>query len=115
MANLKINNKNYTVPALTFKHYTEMEEQGLSLIDAFQKKQIMLLSMAFTCVVVGCERDEAERLIEQHILGGGNLMQITEAMYGAMYESDFFRKMLSIEEPQKKKQTKSKSSAETEE
>lgn len=89
MASIKINQKNYIVPNLTFRHYTQMEEMGLSLIDAFQKKQIMLLAMGFVGVVVGCDRDEAERLIEQHVLGGGNLLEITEAMYKSMAESDF--------------------------
>lgn len=104
---VKINNKNYEVPQLTFKHFTKMEEQGFSIVDAFQKKQMMLIAMGFTCVVADVDRDEAENLLEQHILGGGNLGSIVGAFVEASNKSDFFKKMIGAEEKkaEKKKAT----------
>lgn len=104
---VKINNKNYEVPQLTFKHFTKMEEQGFSIVDAFQKKQMMLIAMGFTCVVADVDRDEAENLLEQHILGGGNLGSIVGSFVEASNKSDFFKKMLGAEEKkaEKKKAT----------
>lgn len=95
---LKINHKNYDVPELTFKHFTIMEEQGFSIIEAFQKGQMMLCAMGFVCAVVGCDRAEAEHLIEQHVFGGGKLQDIINAFSRAVNESDFFKQMLGMNE-----------------
>lgn len=98
MIKVKINNKSYNVGELEFKDYTHMEEQGFSIIDAFSKNQFMLIAMGFTCVVLGCDREQAENAIQQHILGGGNVRDITNAFVEAVSESDFFRKMLGVTE-----------------
>lgn len=110
---IKINNKEYKVPQLEFKHFTKMEEQGLSISDVFSKRQTMLAAMGFVCVVVGCDRDEAERLVEQHVLGGGDLETIAHAFFDAVLDSDFFCKMLGIEKPAKTKKTRAKAKVET--
>lgn len=110
---IKINNKNYTVPQLTFKHFTKMEEQGLSIGDVFSKRQTMLAAMGFVCVVAECDRDEAERLIEQHVLGGGDLEPIAHAFFNAVMDSDFFCKMMGIEKPAKVKKSKAKAKVKT--
>lgn len=94
---VKINNKKYKVPELTFEHYTKMEEQGFSIVNAFQKEQYMLLAMGFTCVVVGIDRSESEYLLTQHVLGGGSVRDIVNAFMKAIMKSDFFRKMLGVD------------------
>lgn len=93
---VRINNQKHKVPELTFEHFTKMEEQGFSIIDAFHKKQYLLLSMGFVCAILDCDRDEAEGILTQHILGGGNVKTIVEAFMKAVNESDFFTKMLGI-------------------
>ena len=95
---VKINNKNYDVPELTFKHFTKMEEQGFSIVEAFQKKQMMLMAMGFTCAVTWLDREEAEDLLEQHVLGGGDIRNIVNTFGKAINESDFFKKMLGVTE-----------------
>lgn len=114
MGKVKINNKNYNVPELTFGHFTQMEEQGFSVPEAFRKNQMFLIAMGFTCVVVGCERYEAEHLIEQHVLGGGKIKDITDVFSKAAFESSFFKKMLGIEEekPAKKAEVKNQENKE---
>nr|DAL71298.1 MAG TPA: tail assembly chaperone protein [Bacteriophage sp.] len=96
MVKVKINGKNYNVKEMAFAEYTKMEEQGFSIIDAFRKRQMTLIAMGFVCAVVGCDRDEAEHLITQHVLGGGNIIDITNAFADAVAESDFFQKMLGM-------------------
>lgn len=98
MVKVKINNKTYQVKELDFKDYTKMEEQGFSILDAFRKKQLTLIAMGFVCAVVGCDREDAERLLTQHVLGGGNIIDITNAFGKAVAESDFFQKMLGVNE-----------------
>ena len=108
MATVKINNKKYEVPILTFRHLAMMEEQGFSVLDAFRKKQIFLLAMGFVCAVTGEDRDEAERLLEQHVLGGGDISEIYVAFAEAVDRSAFFRKMLGLGEEEQKKTKTSK-------
>ena len=93
---VKINQKDYVVPELTFKHFVKMEDQGFSIIEAFQKKQMMLVAMGFTCAIVGCDREEAEELLTRHVLGGGNIVDIVNAFSKAVAESDFFSAMLGL-------------------
>ena len=59
-----------------------------------------------------CDREEANRLAEQHIYGGGNMNEIYQAFVNAIKESDFFRKVLGMDE--NKKSTKKSATAETE-
>lgn len=111
---VKINNKNYDVPELTFEHFTKIEEQGFSIVEAFRKNQMLLLAMGYVCVVADCERDEAERLIEQHILGGGDLGDIISSFGKAVDNSNFFRKMMYQKAEQKKTAEETKAAVETE-
>ena len=65
---IKINNKEYEVPQLGFKDMVAMEDMGFSIIDLFQKQKVFSVATAFVGICAGCSRDEAERLIEQHII-----------------------------------------------
>lgn len=112
MVKVKINNKTYNVPELKIGHYTKMEEQGFSIIDAFQKGQIFLVAMGFTCAVTGLDRNSAEELLNQHVLGGGKIQDISNAFGKAVAESDFFKKMLGLD---KKKTNTEETEAEIEE
>ena len=92
-----------------------MEEQGFSIVDAFSKNQYLLIAMGFTCVVLGCERTQAENAIQQHILGGGNVGEIYKSFVEAVAESDFFQKMLGVaqeKDVEPKKTAKSKKGTE---
>lgn len=97
MVKVKINSKTYNVKEMEFEEYLHMEEEGVSIVDAFRKNQVTLIALGFTCVAADCDRNEAARLINQHILGGGSLYSITRAFGEAIAESDFFQKMLNPE------------------
>lgn len=110
---IKINNKSYKVPELKFEHMEALESEGFNIIDMFRKKQLFAPVSAFIMVVVGCEKEEANYLAEQHVLGGGNLNELYEAFSEALYESAFFRKVLGIEdEKPAKKVTKASTTKE---
>ena len=95
---VKINNKNYTVSQLGFRDMVHMEDMGFSILDLFQKKKVFSMATAFVGVVANCDRDEAENLIEQHVLGGGDFEGIYDSFTKAVDESGFFKKLLGIEE-----------------
>ena len=94
MSTVKINQKNYTVPELTFRHLPLMEKSGLSVLDMASGKYIFTTVEVFTAIVVGCDTDYADHLLEQHILGGGDIQPIFEAFTKAVNESGFFAKLL---------------------
>lgn len=107
--NIKINNKNYVVPQLSFKHMTQMEDMGFSVMEMLGKRQLFSIATAFAGIVVGCDREEAEDLIEQHVLGGGDIIPIYETFHKAVDQSVFFKKLLDqAEKEQTGKKTGSK-------
>lgn len=113
--NIKINNKDYTVPQLGFKHMTQIEDMGFSVIEMISKKQMFSIAAAFTGVVVGCDRATAENLVEQHVFGGGGIASIYETFQKAVDQSAFFKKFLEEAEEKttgKKKAKKEKETAE---
>lgn len=104
--NVKINGKNYNVPQLGFRDMAAMENIAeTSIITVFQKQQVFVLAEAFVGAIVGCEKEEAGRLCEQHILGGGKLEDIYKAFSDAVNESGFFKKLLGLEEEKKTKKS----------
>ena len=111
MATVTINNKKYEVPKLGFGHMEKLESEGYDVISMFQKKQVFAPASAFIMLCADCDRDEANELAEQHIYGGGNMQEIYMAFVKDIEESDFFRKILGMEE--KSKSTKKSANAET--
>lgn len=106
MSTLKINQKDYVVPQLGFEHMVQMESMGFSVIEMFDKRQVFSLAAAFVGVVVGCEIEDAVHLCQQHIIGGGDVFDIYNAFEKAAKESAFFRKLLKLDEEEKKEKTK---------
>ena len=102
MSFVKINQKNYPVPELTFRHLPMMEKCGLSLLDMASGKYIFTTAQVFTAIVAECDTDHADHLLEQHILGGGEITPIFEAFNAALHSSGFFAKLL---EKNKKNET----------
>lgn len=96
MAKIKINGKNYDIPRLGFGHMEMLESEGYDIISMFRKKQMFAPTSAFIMLCVNCDRDEANRLAEQHVYGGGNLGDIYNAFVNAINESDFFKKILQM-------------------
>ena len=101
MSKVKINGKDYTVPELTFRHLPMMEKCGLTLKDMTSSRYIFTTVEVFTAIVCEWEIEQADYLLEQHILGGGNVLTIYDAFMDAMRDSGFFKTLL--ERGEKKK------------
>jgi len=100
---ITINNEKLPVPKLGFTEMAYMEEiTEVSIAEALSKRQIMILAIAFVAVVKEVDKQEATRLIEQHIMGGGNIIDINNVFMKVMGESDFFKKMLGLDKMDKK-------------
>lgn len=109
MASVTINNKKYDVPELNFRHSKLMEQMGLPVEGMMNRRYIFTIASAFTAIVAKCEPEQADYLVEQHILGGGNLESIFEAYAQAINDSSFFRKLLQMDEQETKNTKKSQS------
>ncbi len=106
MVTVKINNKKYEVKELGFSDMVHMEEMGFSVIESFKKKQFFSLATAFAGIAAHCDREDAEYLCEQHILGGGNIADIVTAFNTAVEESGFFKKLLGREQKEAPQENK---------
>ena len=102
MATVKINNKNYDVPELNFEHSRRMEQMGLPVEGLIDRKYIFTAVSAFTAVVANCDAEQADYLVEQHIMGGGTLEDIYKAYAEAVQSSGFFKKLLGLDKEEKK-------------
>ena len=94
MATVKINNKTYQVPELTFKHSRMFEQMGLPLTGLNSPGYFFTAVAAFIAVCVNCPVEQAEYLAEQHVMGGGDLRDIYTAYVNAIGDSGFFKKLL---------------------
>lgn len=112
MTMVKINQKSYEVPELTFRHSRLMEQMGLPVEGMMSRNYLFSAVSAFTAIVAKCEPEQADHLVEQHILGGGKLEDIYKAYAKAVQESSFFKKLLHLE-GQENKEAK-ETTAETE-
>lgn len=94
MAKIKINQKNYEIPDLTFRHLPMMEKSGLSVFQLASGDYLFTTAQVFTSIVAGCDLNEADHLLEQHILGGGEFTPIFTAFRDALESSAFFTKLM---------------------
>ena len=74
-----------------------MEEMGVNIESAFNAMGLNL-TCAYIAYCVGCPIDVAQTLVEDHIINGGQLPEISAIMAEGIKESGFFRKLLQIQE-----------------
>jgi hypothetical protein len=114
MGLVKINNKPYEVPELSFAHSKVLEQCGVPLRRLIDPDLMFTIVSAFVTVVTGAEPAMADYLMEQHILGGGTIEDIYKAYVQAITDSHFFKKLLESQENQKTARKTTKSTTPTE-
>lgn len=103
MSTVKINNKTYEVPELSFEHSKILEQYGVPLFRMNDPNLLFTCVGAFVSIVVGCNSEHVDYLMEQHVLGGGTLDEIYGAYIQAITDSGFFKTLLENMENQEKK------------
>nr|DAE40882.1 MAG TPA: tail assembly chaperone protein [Caudoviricetes sp.] len=86
---ITINGKVYSTKEITFNSICEFEEMGVSMSDIEEKSMMFVRGYAAMCM--GKKAEQAGQEIEAHILGGGDMGEITEALKEAVEESGFFQ------------------------
>ena len=83
-----INGKTYTAAPFNFNTVCDLEEMGMSLSSV--SKNPMTAVRAYFTICSGGNKERAGNEIEQHVINGGDLSVIVEAMNKEMEASDFF-------------------------
>ena len=101
-----VNGVTYTAKPFDFDMVCELEDMGVTFerID----KMPMSLIRAYFAVCANVDRTTAASLIQNHMVRGGKLDDITSAMAKEMENSDFFR---SLQQDEEKTSTESKRKA----
>ena len=101
-----VNGVTYTAKPFDFDLICELEDMGVTFerID----KMPMSLIRAYFAICAGTDKEQASALIQNHMIKGGKLDEVTNAIGKEMENSDFFRALSQTEE-----QTSTESKAKT--
>ena len=84
-----VNKVSYIAKPFDFDMICELEDMGVSF-ERIDKMPMSLIRAYFaTCAGIG--KEQAALLIQNHLVNGGKLEDITEPMAKEMNNSDFFR------------------------
>jgi hypothetical protein len=89
MNRFTVNGKTYSAKAFDFNLISDLEDYGVSL-EKMQDKPMSMVRAYFS-MCAGKGKEYAGNEIEQHIISGGKLDDIVNAMSKEMENSDFFR------------------------
>ena len=84
-----INSKRYIAKEIDFNALCDLEDEGLSLSD-IQNKPMSAVRAYFT-ICFGGDKEAAGKEIENHIIGGGSLEELSSVFLEEFQKSDFFR------------------------
>ena len=91
-----VNGVTYTAKPFDFDMVCDLEDMGVTFerID----KTPMSLIRAYFAICANMSKERAAALIQNHMINGGKLDDVTSAMSKEMENSDFFRALNSVEE-----------------
>lgn len=84
----KVNGKEYTAKAFDYNLICDLEDMGIALQEAANKPMSMV--RAYFSLCSGKGKEYAGKEIEAHIIKGGKLDDVMNAMSEEMDKSDFF-------------------------
>ena len=91
-----VNGKEYKAKPFDFNFVCDLEDMGISL-EMISKKPMSAIR-AYFAMCAGKGSEYAGKELEAHVIGGGELDDITTTMSEEMEKSDFFRSLNKTEE-----------------
>lgn len=91
-----VNNVTYTAKPFDFGMICDLESVGVSISDA--DKMGMSFIRGYFAICADMDKEEAAKQIQEHMINGGSLEDISNAMAKEMNDSDFFRALASRNE-----------------
>ena len=101
MRTFELNGKKYNAKPFDFNMICEFEDFGLSMAALATKPTVAV--RAYIAICGGIDLEAAGKEISEHIIGGGNLNEVTEALNAEMEKSDFFLALAKTTEESNKK------------
>ena len=96
MSTFTINNRRYESAPLDFNAVCTFEDNGIKLDDL--KKKPFACMRNYLALCSNLDLEDAGREIESHIINGGKLDDLINAMNTEIDKSDFFRALFATEE-----------------
>lgn len=91
MSKVIINGQEYTVPELTFNEVCRLEERGIYLLNMDPKdRKVASMLRGFVAWITDTSPEVASNLLQEHIMNGGRIDDIANAVSEAFEESGFF-------------------------
>lgn len=87
---MKINGVEYKPVPVTFNLICELEDMGVSIAN--MESHILSTARAYAAVCMGKTLDEAGKIIEEHVINGGEIADIVNVLGDEVQKSGFFRK-----------------------
>lgn len=103
-----INGKKYTAKEFDFNLVCDLEDMGVPLQE-MQKKPTATARAYFALCFDG-DKEDAGNELQEHMIEGGNLNDLVQAMVDEMNDSDFFQ---ALQKRTEKKTTPAKKQTET--
>ena len=91
MKTVHINGKSYQGAEMTFNNVCKMEEMDAPI--TYGAKVSFSMLRAYLALCMNTSKENAGEELEKHIINGGNMDDLAEAMNEAVENSDFFRKL----------------------
>lgn len=88
---MKIEGKNYPIPEINVKTIKELEEYGIYLTFGETPKKVLTIITAFMCVSAGITPEQANEVVEKHVLAGGTIDEWLGDILKAIEASDFVK------------------------
>lgn len=95
MKKIIVNGKEYVAKEFTFNLVCDLEDMGYDMETMGKKPMTMI--RAYFSLCAGVTEEVAGRELENHIIGGGNFSELSEAMNEQLEKSDFFRNIMQTE------------------
>ena len=103
MRTFSINGKLYRATPFTFNTLSDLEDMGIRIEDA-QKKPMSLIR-AYFALCAGGDKEYAGNELQAHLIAGGKLDGLSEAMTAEMNDSDFFRSLTTSPKEESEEET----------
>ena len=86
---MKINNKEYKIPELSFNAMCQLEEMGVNFAD--MEKKTLSTVRGFLALAMDGDLEKAGAELEAHLVAGGNVEDVVVEIGKAVEESGFFQ------------------------
>lgn len=96
MRKFVVNEKEYVAKPFDFNMICDLEDCGFDMSELGNK--MLKAARAYFAICSGLTPEQAGKEIEQHVIHGGNLTGVMDAMRSEMDASDFFRALLKGQE-----------------